>query len=130
MIVAWNGIPAAPTRSASSPRRPPRNRMLTPLSISRSASATASNGLTCPAVPPPTSSTRQARGLCPREPPRGRCPPNSPGAGGRCPPSLTNVQEDTDGDESDAERGAAVRDERERDPGHRREACDDRHVHP
>src|SRR5438132_11216358 len=79
-------------------------------SVSRSASATARSGLTCPPVPPPTRSTRHARPLC--------------GSGS------TNVQEDTHGDETDTERAATVRDEGERDAGHRHEAREDGHVHP
>src|ERR1700694_2266012 len=85
-------------------------RHVTSGSFSRSASATARSGLTCPPVPPPTRSTRHARPL------RGS--------------GSTNVQEDTHGDESDTERAAAVRDERESDAGHRHEARDDGHVHP
>src|SRR5437867_6511363 len=108
--VAWNARPAAGTSSASRPRRPPRKRNPTSGSISRSASAIASSGLTCPPVPPPTRSTRHARwrrrGLS------------------------SNVEEDTDRDETDAERRAAVRDEGKRDARHRHEAGDDGHVHP
>src|SRR6266542_3767853 len=77
------------------------------------ASATARSGLTCPPVPPPTRSTRHGRAL----------------AGGSDRLS-SNVQQDTDGNEADADRGASVRDERQRDPGHRHEARDDGHVHP
>src|SRR5438094_9360389 len=110
MTVAWNGIPEPATSSASRPRRPPMKRKLTSGSVSRSASATARSGLTCPPVPPPTRSTRHARPL------RGS--------------GSTNVQEDTHGDETHTERAAAVGDEGERDPGHRHEARDDRHVHP
>src|SRR5437867_371114 len=110
ITVPWNGMPEPDTSSASSPRRPPMKRKLISGSVSRSASAPARSGLTCPPVPPPTISTRHARALR--------------GAGS------TNVQEDTHGDEPDTERAAAVRDEREGDTGHRHEARDDGHVHP
>src|SRR5438132_1057836 len=118
IAVAWNGISAARTRSASSPRRPPMKRSAVSGSVSRSASATASSGLTCPPVPPPTRSTRQpSRGRRPRGPPRVGCVP-------------ANVQQYADGDEPDAERGPAVRDEGQREPGHGHQARDHRHVHP
>src|SRR5438093_1677668 len=110
MTVAWNGIPEPATSSASWPRRPPMNRKRISGSVSLSASATARSGLTCPPVPPPTRSTLHARPL------------RRSGS--------TNVQEDTDGDQANTERAAAVRDEREGDPGHRYEARDDGHVHP
>src|SRR5437867_10733395 len=110
ITVPWNGMPEPDTSSASSPRRPPMKRKLVSGSISRSASATARSGLTCPPVPPPTRSTRHTRPL------RGS--------------GSTNVQEDTHGDETDTERAAAVRDEGEGDAGHRHEARDDGHVHP
>src|SRR5438094_7483662 len=118
IAVAWNGISAARTRSASSPRRPPMKRSAVSGSVSRSASATASSGLTCPPVPPPTRSTRQpSRGRRPRGPPRVGCVP-------------ANVQQYADGDEPDAERGPAVRDEGQREAGHGHQARDHRHVHP
>src|SRR5207302_3732921 len=110
ITVPWNGMPDPATSSASRPRRPPMKRKLVSGSVSRSASATASSGLTCPPVPPPTRSTRHARPL------RGS--------------GSTNVQEDTHGDQPDAERAAAVRDKGEGDAGHGHEARDDRHVHP
>src|SRR5437870_6487945 len=118
IAVAWNGISAARTRSASSPRRPPMKRSAVSGSVSRSASATASSGLTCPPVPPPTRSTRQpSRGRRPRGPPRVGCVP-------------ANVQQYADGDEPDAERAAAVRDEGQGDARHRHQARYDGHVHP
>src|SRR6267378_1155058 len=103
-------MPEADTSSASWPRRPPVKRNVVSGSVSRSASATARSGLTCPPVPPPTRSTRHA------------CPLRGSGS--------TNVQEDTHGDEPDTERAAAVRDKGEGDAGHRHEARDDGHVHP
>src|SRR5438128_1737061 len=118
IAVAWNGISAARTRSASSPRRPPMKRSAVSGSVSRNASATASSGLTCPPVPPPTRSTRQpSRGLRPRGPPRVGCVP-------------ANVQQYADGDEPDAERGPAVRDKGQREARHGHQARDHRHVHP
>src|SRR2546428_505043 len=110
IAVAWTGRPAARTGSASRPRRPPRKRNAVYGSVARRASATARSGLTCPTVPPRTRSTRQLRAR--------------PG------PGSTNVEEDTDGDEPNAQRAAAVGDERQRDPRHRHEARDDGHVHP
>src|SRR2546428_782659 len=110
IAVAWTGRPAARTGSASRPRRPPRKRNAVYGSVARRASATARSGLTCPTVPPPTRSTRQLRAR--------------PG------PGSTNVEEDTDGDEPNAQRAAAVGDEGQRDPRHRHEARDDGHVHP
>ena len=43
---------------------------------------------------------------------------------------MSNVQQDTDGHETDADRRSAVRDEGQRDAGHRHERGDDSHVHP
>src|SRR5438132_2909720 len=110
--VAWKRMPAFRARSPSSPRRPPMNRSSTVASAA-SASATASSGLTWPAVPPPTSRTLHRRAVV-------RAPDRLP----------SNVQQDTDGHESDADRRPAVRDERERDAGVRDQCRDDRHVHP
>src|SRR6267378_7051190 len=103
-------MPEADTSSASWPRRPPVKRNVVSGSVSRSASATARSGLTCPPVPPPTRSTRHA------------CPLRGSGS--------TNVQEDTHGDEPNTERAAAIRDKGEGDAGHRHEARDDGHIHP
>src|SRR5439155_26324377 len=109
IAVAWNGIPEPATSSASRPRRPPMNRKRVSGSLALRASATARSGLTCPPVPPPTRSTRQARLLH--------------GSGS------TNVQEDTHGDEPHTERAAAVGDEGEGDAGYRHEASNDGQVH-
>ena len=43
---------------------------------------------------------------------------------------MSNVQQDTDGHETDADRRSAVRDEGQRDAGHGHERGDDGHVHP
>ena len=43
---------------------------------------------------------------------------------------VSNVQQDTDGHETDADGRAAVGDERQGDTGHRHERSDDGHVHP
>src|SRR5262249_56573463 len=63
-----------------------------------SASATASDGATCPAVPPAAIRHRSCR-TC-----------STPG----------DVKEDTDGEQRDDEAGAAVGDQRQWDPGERR----------
>src|SRR5438552_2032029 len=110
ITVAWNGMPAAETSSASRPRRPPRKRKSTSGSAALIDSATARSGLMCPPVPPPTRRTRHRRAR------RGS--------------GSANAEENTDGDQAHTERRASIRDERERDAGHGHEARDDRHVHP
>src|SRR5262249_12207453 len=83
----------------------PANVTWTPLRAS--ASATASDGSTWPAVPPAAMRHRSSRCSCIR-------------AG--------DVKEDADGQQRDNERRTAVGDEREWDPGQRREAENGREV--
>src|SRR5512141_1691872 len=73
----------------------------------RSASATASDGATCPTVPP--AAIRHRNGLC-------SCM------------ATGDVKEDPDRQEGDDEAGAAVRDERQGNPGQRRESEHGREV--
>src|SRR5919197_2190946 len=93
--------PASGTSRASTRSGDPANVTLAPRA--RSSSATASAGRTCPDVPPAAIRHRSS--------PRSRM-------------ATGDVKEDAHRGELDDEAGAAVRDERERNPGERREPED------
>ena len=94
-----SSYPASGTSLASTRSGDPANVTLTPRS--RSAAATASDGRTCPAVPPAAIRARNSLGL---------------------PLIASDVKEDPDGREQYDEARPAVGDERERNPGQRRDA--------
>src|SRR5437763_15611573 len=91
---ASKAYPRSGTSRASTRSGDPANVTSTPRP--RSASATASDGATCPTVPPAAIRHRSCRG-------------SSMATG--------DVKEDPDRQEGDDEAGAAVRDERQRNPG-------------
>src|SRR4051794_35654683 len=95
---ASNTYPRSGTSVASTRSGDPANVTSTPRA--RSASATASDGATSPPVPPAAISARSCRSSA----------------------TTRDVKEHADREEGDNERRAAVRDERERDSGQRREA--------
>src|SRR5687767_1100190 len=97
--------PASGTSLASTRSGDPANVTLTPRS--RRAAATASDGRTCPAVPPAAISARNSLWG---------------------PLIASDVKEDPDGREQYDEARAAVGDERQRDPGQRRDAQHGRKV--
>src|SRR3954469_18501041 len=92
-----NAKPASGTSRASTRSGDPAKVTSTPRA--RSASATASDGATCPTVPPAAISARSCR----------------------CASTTGDVKEHAHGQERDNEARAAVRDEWQRNPGERRE---------
>src|SRR3954451_8554114 len=100
-----NAKPASGTSRASTRSGDPANVTSTPRA--RSASATASDGATCPTVPP--AAIRHRSCLC-------SCM------------TTGDVKEDPDRQEGDDETGAPVGDERERNSGQRSEPEDGREV--
>src|SRR5581483_4648036 len=123
---------------ASGPSRVPRSETSAPLA--RSASATASAGTTCPAVPPAAITTlgtarclpsfggaRAASSSAAVDDPQSRSAATGPGRGrGRA--ALGDVQQQARGGEHHEEARVAVRDERQRDAGERREPHDGEEV--
>src|SRR5262249_36851775 len=105
-----SGNPAAATSPAAAPRPLAMNPTSAPRA--RSALATASAGITCPAVPPAAISTRVPEGA---------------GPGGA--PAAADVDEDPNGAQEYHEVGPACRDERQRHAGDRHHAEHRAEVH-